>query len=88
MEITLASGWELEAWGWRRPPKAEGQGDLSVLRTPTSNTQVEKKPARERKIETEGREIRKVWCHGGQGQRVLWRSESQALENTTEKYQL
>ena len=67
---------------------AEGQGDMSVLRTLKFNTQVEKKPARERKMEREGRETRKVWCHGGQGQRVLWRSECQATDNMTKKYQL
>lgn len=62
---------------------AEGQEVMSVLRTPTFNTQVKKKPARERKMERERRETRKVWCHGGQGQIVSWRSECRAMENTT-----
>lgn len=57
MEIMLASGWEWEAWEVEETTEgesAEDQGDVSVPRTPTFNTQVKKKPARERKMEREG----------------------------------
>lgn len=74
--------------GTAKGENAEDQGDMSVPRTPSFNTQVKKKPARERKMEREGRETRKVWCHRGQGQRVSCSSDCQAMENMTKKYQL
>lgn len=59
----------------------EPRGFSPAPRTPTFNTQVEKKQAKEVKMKRERTETRKAWYHGGQ-EKSFMQIRGRATENT------